>query len=352
VLSPDGGEVWGAGHVREITWAANDDLAVTSVDLYYSTDGGATFPFVIATGEAHDGRYTWTVPGTMSENCRVRIVVHDGNANSGQDLSDADFTITRVKRQVYDFGTSAGVDRWAYGSYSDSWIEDLEANRTPPECMTEVTAIDPGAYARLAASDATAPSPDPNRYTNPQPLAGDESTLRAEFTIRENPDNIVGLEALWEGYGAGAAHTELYIWDDVAGNWSDGAGRVGDNRYIDAYRAYADYVLSGQIKSGFDNYINGADLLTLLVYCDSFLSGVPSYHDYVQVVVYSLSIGDFDGDGDVDLADFVTFQLCFGGSGNPPATTCPPGVDADLDGDGDVDLADFLIFQQNFTGSQ
>jgi len=62
--------------------------------------------------------------------------------------------------------------------------------------------------------------------------------------------------------------------------------------------------------------------------------------------------GDFDGDGDVDLSDFTQFQLCFGGSNNPPAATCPPGVNADLDGDGDVDLADFLIFQQNFTGSQ
>jgi len=61
--------------------------------------------------------------------------------------------------------------------------------------------------------------------------------------------------------------------------------------------------------------------------------------------------GDFDGDGDVDLSDFTQFQLCFGGSNNPPAPTCPPGVDADCDGDGDVDLADFLIFQQNFTGS-
>jgi len=62
--------------------------------------------------------------------------------------------------------------------------------------------------------------------------------------------------------------------------------------------------------------------------------------------------GDFDGDGDVDLSDFLVFQQCFGGSNNPPAPTCPPGVDADLDGDGDVDLADFLIFQQNFTGSR
>jgi len=62
--------------------------------------------------------------------------------------------------------------------------------------------------------------------------------------------------------------------------------------------------------------------------------------------------GDFDGDGDVDLTDFTQFQLCFGGSNNPPAPTCPPGVDADCDNDGDVDLADFIIFQQNFTGSR
>ena len=62
-------------------------------------------------------------------------------------------------------------------------------------------------------------------------------------------------------------------------------------------------------------------------------------------------IGDFDGDGDVDLTDFFILQLCFGGSNNPPGQFCPPGVDADLDGDGDVDLADFIIFQQNFTGS-
>ena len=61
--------------------------------------------------------------------------------------------------------------------------------------------------------------------------------------------------------------------------------------------------------------------------------------------------GDFDGDGDVDLSDFTVFQLCFGGSNNPPAPTCPPGVNADLDGDCDADLADFLIFQQNFTGA-
>jgi len=58
---------------------------------------------------------------------------------------------------------------------------------------------------------------------------------------------------------------------------------------------------------------------------------------------------DFDDDGDVDLTDFITFQLCFVGSNNPRAPGC---ARPDLDRDGDVDLADFLVFQQHFTGSQ
>jgi len=60
---------------------------------------------------------------------------------------------------------------------------------------------------------------------------------------------------------------------------------------------------------------------------------------------------DFYADCDVDLEDFTVFQLCFGGSNNPPAPTCPPGVDADMDDDGDVDLDDFTIFQLCFNGS-
>lgn len=54
---------------------------------------------------------------------------------------------------------------------------------------------------------------------------------------------------------------------------------------------------------------------------------------------------DFDGDGDVDLSDFNTFQLCFGGDGTG---NC---VEADGDEDGDVDLVDFEQFQILFTGA-
>lgn len=58
---------------------------------------------------------------------------------------------------------------------------------------------------------------------------------------------------------------------------------------------------------------------------------------------------DFDGDGDVDPADLMTFEAC----GSGPAIShdgSPACLDADGDGDGDVDSADFAGFQRCYSG--
>ncbi|MCK4658063.1 MAG: hypothetical protein KAV82_00945 [Phycisphaerae bacterium] len=57
--------------------------------------------------------------------------------------------------------------------------------------------------------------------------------------------------------------------------------------------------------------------------------------------------GDCDNDGDVDLDDFVGFQVCFAG----PGGGLGPGCDCfDFNADGDVDLVDFAGFQEEFNG--
>ncbi len=64
------------------------------------------------------------------------------------------------------------------------------------------------------------------------------------------------------------------------------------------------------------------------------------------------SEADFDGNGRVDLMDFVTFTLCFGMDVANPTEPCAPGDAAlcDFDGSGMVDLSDFTTFAAEFTG--
>ncbi len=58
------------------------------------------------------------------------------------------------------------------------------------------------------------------------------------------------------------------------------------------------------------------------------------------------SLGDFDGDGDVDLFDFEQFAPCQTGPGGSAA---PPCDVFDFNADNDVDFADFSHFQRAFT---
>jgi hypothetical protein len=92
VTSPNGGEVWRVGETRKITWTATDNVGVTRIDIFYSTDGGRTWR-TIATGLSNTGSYNWRIPNTPSTNCLVRIDAYDTSGNRGSDTSDKPFTI-------------------------------------------------------------------------------------------------------------------------------------------------------------------------------------------------------------------------------------------------------------------
>ena len=56
--------------------------------------------------------------------------------------------------------------------------------------------------------------------------------------------------------------------------------------------------------------------------------------------------GDFDEDGDVDLADYLTMLGCLGEAGRSAGSRC---LEADVDRDGDVDLSDMMRFLSSLT---
>lgn len=89
----NGGEVLTPGSQQEIRWISDDDNAVTAVFLRLSTDGGQTYPTQIAAFQSGLGTYSWTVPNVNTSFARVRVIAFDAEGRSGEDDSDANFTI-------------------------------------------------------------------------------------------------------------------------------------------------------------------------------------------------------------------------------------------------------------------
>ena len=139
VVSPNGGEVWGAGDTCVISWTASDDVGVTHVDIYYSTAGPMSWDTVSA-GEANDGEYDWVIPNTLSEFCLVKIEAFDAAMNTSYDLSDSEFTIADLippdvsvvfpnGGEIFEVGDTIDIG-WIAADYSGIDHVDIEFSHT------------------------------------------------------------------------------------------------------------------------------------------------------------------------------------------------------------------------------
>lgn len=95
VTAPNGGERWTVNSTQNITWTYSD--YVGNVKIEYSTDSGTSWTTVVAS-TSNTGSYSWRIPNTPSNTCRVRV----SSAASGipNDMSDADFTIEQETEQI------------------------------------------------------------------------------------------------------------------------------------------------------------------------------------------------------------------------------------------------------------
>jgi beta-lactamase superfamily II metal-dependent hydrolase len=92
LTSPDGGEVWKVGSSHALLWSASDNIGVSSVDLAWSDNAGATW-IPIANAIANTGSYAWSVPASATSAGRARVIAHDAAGNLGADSSSAAFAI-------------------------------------------------------------------------------------------------------------------------------------------------------------------------------------------------------------------------------------------------------------------
>ncbi|MCU0225795.1 MAG: agmatine deiminase family protein [Acidobacteria bacterium] len=299
LTGPAGGELLVPGTTQEITWTAADDAAVTAVDLYYSLDGGASWPpeQVIATGLADDGSHAWSVPQSESARVRVKAIARDAAGGAAESVSPADLEIESAFRKSYSFATGAGTDRFAWGDKTASWAQ-VGGVRRPVNSQ-----LSPANYTKISASDATGGAGDTNRYVSTMTSPGDlqaESTHVFEFTLAESPSKIREIAVRWEGFVGSCAQGELYAWDYVSSQWCDGRGGCGENAFLDNFAGNRDGNLAARIRGDVGRFVGPGGQFTLLHYAERPYSR--SFHDFVSVTVtWDECPGqdaDFDGWGD------------------------------------------------------
>lgn len=92
ITGPNGGEQFTIGAPMTLEWVADDDDAVTGVDLWISRDDGATY-VPLAFDVPNSGTYDWIADGPASDHCLVRAVARDALDLRGDDHSDQAFAI-------------------------------------------------------------------------------------------------------------------------------------------------------------------------------------------------------------------------------------------------------------------
>ena len=94
VTAPNTAVTWNAGSTATVTWSVNGTTGApvncAAVNILLSTDGGLTFPTVLATATANDGIENITVPLSTGTTCRVKVAAA---GNIFFDISNVNFSI-------------------------------------------------------------------------------------------------------------------------------------------------------------------------------------------------------------------------------------------------------------------
>ncbi len=130
--TPNGGQSLNPGSNYQITWSTDDDVGVVNVDLRLSTDGGATYPTVIASAIPDTGSFNWTVPNVIfTSKARVKVMPRDAAGNTGFDASDANFTINGTIPCCVDYNEDEEIDFTDVEGFLAAYAAQVPGNCAP-----------------------------------------------------------------------------------------------------------------------------------------------------------------------------------------------------------------------------
>lgn len=198
LISPNGGESWQVGSNHDITWNKGN---VANVMIQLTTDG-STWSTVVASTPAASGKYSWTIPDSLSTSCKIKISdVANVSINS---VSSNTFSIipkvTQVTLLTEDFS------KVATGSIGSPGSNDLAATLDTYTLSTGWTGVK--VYAAGGALKIGSSSAMGYIVTPPLDLSGNGGTGTLKFDIQAYGSDTKVMQVLFSTDN-GITYTQL-----------------------------------------------------------------------------------------------------------------------------------------------
>jgi hypothetical protein len=177
LLDPNGGQYWAGGDIHAVNWTVGP-RDYSYGQLLLSTDGGSTFPTVIAPSlDPAETTFSWAIPEYNSANCRVKLQAFDTSATLiFETASDSDFTIDSqdpaAPSLIYPLQQGATNDtsvvfRWHRASdnlsgiayhtiqiaHDSLFVAEIDTARSAETTFARVLPADTSYYWRVRATD-------------------------------------------------------------------------------------------------------------------------------------------------------------------------------------------------------
>lgn len=226
ITNPNTADVsWSLGSTQTVTWnvagTTANGINTATVNILFSTDGGATFPTVLASNTANDGSEVITLPTTASPTCRI-LIESVGNIFYAVSPNIAlGYTISRTCN-TYSFTTPIPFVDQAPGNYTTRTLNvPVGGSISSISVFNNITHT----YLSDVQTDISSPQ-NPTTFVKlfNRSCGNTSGTLNLKFTDASPAINCAGGTTLQTV--SPAENLSAFVNENPQGNWTF---RVYDN---------------------------------------------------------------------------------------------------------------------------
>jgi hypothetical protein len=196
VSAPNTAVSWAGGSTQTITWSVNSTnlspINCANVKISLSTDGGQTFPTVLAASTPNDGTEALVIPASQSTTARIKI---EAVGNIFFDISNTNFSITApplcgdpAGLTTSSITNNGAVISWNAVTNATTYAVDYKTSASAT--WTSLTTSQATTTASLSALTAATAY---NWRVSATCPAGTGNTVQANFTTLPNCGDATGL---------------------------------------------------------------------------------------------------------------------------------------------------------------